>query len=477
MRVGLAGAGYAAGVESSGQHTLDLVRGVVTLSLGLVLLWQVRRHTGRISSLVWAIVLLLAVRGATRIATELMEIPRWLEAASDVFGLAAMVFILFQAGKLARGLLAAQDRTYALEAKLAAVVQGSDDAIISASSDGRIESWNPGAHKLFGFSAEEAIGQPLSIMVPPERQGEERQLLARVLEGESVDHFETERIRKDQTRLMVSLSASPIRDAAGRITGAAAISRDVTAQHQAASEQLRYAEGLEQVNRELQRADEMKNHFLAMASHELRTPLTSIGGFASTMTHMWDTLPDEEKLRFVTIIEEQGVRLSRLVDDLLTLSHIEAGSFTARATATEVRTAMEQAVEELGASRVVDVSCSDDLAVLTDVDHLKQVIVNLVANAMKYGSHPIRVTGGAEGEWGQITVTDEGAGVSEEFAPHLFEKFARDQRTALAQKGTGLGLSIVQGLVRTYRGEVWYEPNSPSGAAFHVRLPRAPQPG
>lgn len=236
---------------------------------------------------------------------------------------------------------------------------------------------------------------------------------------------------------------------------------------------LERSQAMEESKRELQRADDLKSEFLAMASHELRTPLTAITGFTSTMVNMWERLPDDEKQKFVGIIDTQGHRLTRLVDELLTLSRIEAGKLSVRPVPTDVSIAIKQTIRELGAEAVETV-CPDDLAALIDADHLQQILVNYVGNALKYGEEPVKLTARAQNGWVHICVCDNGTGVPEEFVPHLFERFSRaGQRGSQEVTGTGLGLSIVNGLAKAHGGEAWYEPNQPHGSCFNVRLPAA----
>lgn len=223
----------------------------------------------------------------------------------------------------------------------------------------------------------------------------------------------------------------------------------------------------------LEEADRLKSQFLSMASHELRTPLTSIQGFATTLQDHWNRLADPQKLELVKVIEEQGLRLGRLVDDLLTMSRIEAGALHTAPRPMPVKTFVDSTLKRFGSDAVV-LRCPDDLEVLADPDHLEQIVINFVSNASKYGAPPIEVAAMPQGNWVELRVCDQGAGVPEEFVPHLFERFSQaSEGSRRSSVGTGLGLSIVQALARAQSGEVWYEPNSPRGSIFAVRLPRA----
>lgn len=233
---------------------------------------------------------------------------------------------------------------------------------------------------------------------------------------------------------------------------------------QDANEKLRdYAAKMEEVTR-------LKSQFLAMASHELRTPLTAIEGFSSTMLHRWPQFDDDEKLHFVEIIDRQSRRLSHLVADLLTLSEVESGKLRLHLEPVDVSIAIKQAVHALGVEQAVRVSTPGNPVVLADEGHLQQLLINFLSNARKYGRPPIEIDASRSDAWLDISVADHGAGVPEEFVPHLFDSFARAAATQDIS-GTGLGLTIVRGLVEAQGGSVWYEPNEPEGARFRLRLP------
>jgi signal transduction histidine kinase len=254
----------------------------------------------------------------------------------------------------------------------------------------------------------------------------------------------------------------------------------LTSAHEAAvrDEQTRqraaHAEQLERLNLELREANELKSRFVAMASHELRTPLTAISGFASTMRQRWTTLGDQDKHRFVEIIDEQADRLGRLVSDLLTLSRIESGRLDANVHPIPVREVVDRTVRELGIEGV-HVEGDEHVRALADEDYLQQILVNYLGNASAYGDPPVTVSVAIANGWVELLVSDRGPGVPTEFVPQLFDRFARGPADARPDmpSGTGLGLSIVEGLAHAHGGIAWYEPNVPSGARFGVRLPAA----
>lgn len=248
------------------------------------------------------------------------------------------------------------------------------------------------------------------------------------------------------------------------------IAERVTGDLYAASHALREVNRqLNATNEELQAVNHAMRDFVAVASHDLRGPLTAILGFASTMTEHWDTIPDADKRGFVSIISRQASQLNRMVDDLLTVSRIEAGALDTHVEAVRLRNATERVIEDFSQhASEIRVALPDGLAVLADPDHLQRILTNYVSNALKHGAPPVEVVAQAAGEWVEIRVRDSGEGVPEQFVPRLFGKFAR----ANGGEGTGLGLSIVQGLARANGGETWYEPNRPRGSCFAVRLPK-----
>jgi PAS domain S-box-containing protein len=254
-----------------------------------------------------------------------------------------------------------------------------------------------------------------------------------------------------------------------------AAQQELTERRRTEKELERTAAELMEANEELRAADELKSHFVAVASHELRTPLTSVLGFASTLRRYWDQLDDEDKRGHVSTIEEQARRLSRLADDMLTVSRIEAGALDVRTEEVDLRRAAVQAAVSFGEEGSgLSIEVPDGLRAMADPDHVHQILTNFLSNALKYGAPPMTVEGLPVGGHVELRVRDRGDGVPEAFVPRLFEKFAQARRGAgQPVRGTGLGLSIVRGLARAQGGDAWYEAGSQTGACFVVRLPRA----
>jgi len=236
---------------------------------------------------------------------------------------------------------------------------------------------------------------------------------------------------------------------------------------------------VKEANADLQAINEAMRGFVAVAAHDLRSPLATMVGFASHLTANWATLNEEDRRNFVAAIERQSQKMSRLVDDILTLASIEGGGLNMRPEVIALREAIDRCLDAGdGDTASVSVSCSPDLVVRADPQHLGRILGNYVQNAFKYGQPPVRIEAARVGDVVEVRVLDHGPGVPAEFVPRLFAKFARaDTASTRVEKGTGLGLSIVRGLAEANGGQARYEPNAPNGACFVVRLRHADRSG
>src|SRR5262245_10688885 len=204
---------------------------------------------------------------------------------------------------------------------LASIVESSDDAIISKSLEGVIQSWNAGAERVFGYTPEQAVSRHISLVIPPERIAEEDHIIACLKAGKRIEHFETERLRSDGQRILVSLTISPIKDEAGNVIGASKIARDVT-------ERKRLEDNLTKLAADLSEADRRKDEFLAMLAHELRNPLAPISNAVQVLRNGGS---DAEAVSSASeMLERQVGHMARLVDDLLDVSRITRGKIELR---------------------------------------------------------------------------------------------------------------------------------------------------
>ena len=230
---------------------------------------------------------------------------------------------------------------------------------------------------------------------------------------------------------------------------------------------------VEQANAELQVVNGEIRGFTASAAHDLRSPLASIVGFSAILTQSWESISEEDRRKFVASIDRQSRNLSRLVDDLFTLSSIEGGGLSTSPEPVVLAEAISRCLElGSGDTTGVAVSCPPDLIVRVDPQHLARILDNYVQNAFKYGEPPVRIGATRVGDMVEVRVLDHGPGVPPEFVTSLFGKFTRAHTLATkAQKGSGLGLSIVRGLAEANGGQAHYEPSVPHGSCFIVELP------
>lgn len=358
---------------------------------------------------------------------------------------------------------------------LASIVESSEDAIVSKDLTGRILSWNAGAERIFGYTAAEAIGAPITMIIPPELHGEEVEILRRLRRGERIQHFETTRMDKQGRRKSISLSVSPVRGSDGRIVAAAKVARDITIQKQAEAENARlYAE--------LTQKDRRKDEFLAMLAHELRNPLAPLMNSVHIMRLSDDLTPGVERL--CQIMETQIGHLVRLVDDLLEVSRIAGGKIDLKREPVElagiVRTAVETSRPYLESARHQLAMQLPTEPIMLDADpvRLSQVVSNLLNNAAKYTDPGGQIWLSVALEEAQVvlTVRDNGAGIPPEMLPYVFEMFSQVERTRVrAQGGLGLGLAVSRNLVELHGGTISAHSDGPGqGSEFQVRLPVAP---
>jgi PAS domain S-box-containing protein len=355
---------------------------------------------------------------------------------------------------------------------LASIVTSSSDAIASKTLSGIITSWNAAAEQIFGYSAEEAIGQPMAIIIPADRLDEERTILERLGRGESIEHFETVRVTKQGRLLNVSLTISPVRDSTGRIIGVSKIARDITERGQWLAREKAARARAEEASR-------LKDDFLATVSHELRNPLNAILGWSAVLRT--GRIDAEKIAQGLEIIERNARNQSQLIEDLLDVSRIVAGKLRLDVQAVMPTDAVRAAVDSVRlmaeARGVVIHSVIDPTAgpVSGDPARLQQVMWNLLSNAVKFTPKGGRVQVVVERveSHSQIAVSDTGEGIDPSFLPHVFDRFRQENpSTSRPVTGLGVGLAIVRHLVELHGGSVTADsPGRGQGATFIVRLP------
>jgi two-component system CheB/CheR fusion protein len=361
--------------------------------------------------------------------------------------------------------ISALDKARSRLAQLSAIVESSDDAIIGKGLDGTIMAWNRGAERLFGYSAEEAIGRDISLVSDSAERREFEKYLEMIRRGEQVEHVLTTRVRKDGARLDVSLTISPIYDRDGNLVGVSSIARDITA--------------LMQAQHELEQAALRREQFLAMLSHELRNPLAAV---LNAISLMHETRFEEGVVeRCHSVVERQAKHMARLLDDLLDVSRITRGKFELRIEPLDLRRAVEAAIESTApAFRGRDIALSVELPphqvpVRGDANRLQQVVVNLLSNAATYSPRrsKVELVLSVDGDHATIVVRDRGIGIEPGMLGKIFELFVQaNQHLDRAHGGLGVGLSLARSVIELHQGTIEAKSDGPGrGSAFVVRLP------
>jgi PAS domain S-box-containing protein len=396
---------------------------------------------------------------------------------------------------------------------LAAIVQSSDDAIVGKTLDSVVRSWNRAAERMFGYTSDEIVGRPILLIIPPELQYEEVEIVANLSAGRRIDHYETVRLRKDGTRIDVSISVSPIRGPNGEIIGAAKIARDMTEanrlrraeaelgerlQAQAveleaqieeaqslqqelemSNEQLTHA--MEEANDARQRAEtanRAKSQFLTTMSHELRTPLNAIAGYVELLElGLRGPLRDEQLADLQRIKRSQQVLL-RLIEDLLDHAKLESGQLVFHikdVPLDPLLQRLESFISPLLAKKSIAYKLNPcgGVSIRADATKVEQILLNLLSNAVKFTDEGgIEISCQTTGDTVSISVDDTGRGVPKAMVETIFEPFVQlESKLTRTAEGTGLGLAISRELARGMGGDVFAVPR-PVGARFVLLLPR-----
>ncbi|HSE07057.1 MAG TPA: PAS domain S-box protein [Nocardioidaceae bacterium] len=352
-----------------------------------------------------------------------------------------------------------------------------DYAIFMLDPAGHIVSWNSGAQRSSGYSADEIIGQHFRIFYPEHvaaRKHPEHELEIAL----QVGHYEEEgwRLRKDGSRFWANVLITAVFNEIGEHIGFAKVTRDNSERRRLEQdrEQALHALGeanaeLEALNARLQQSAQDQSQFLAVTAHELRTPIGVVAGSADTLSKHWDDLGDDDREELFEAMSGSTTRLRRLLADLLTASRLERSMLEMHLGPVVVADLVNEAMAGLRQSKpeaVVEADVPTDLTVYVDRDRTAQALDNLLSNALRHGSPPIRVTADRAGSNVEIRVNDSGSGVPEAMRARLFERYATGQGSG----GTGLGLFIVREIARAQGGDATYEARSPGGM-FVLRLP------
>jgi PAS domain S-box-containing protein len=366
-----------------------------------------------------------------------------------------------------------------VRARLAAIVESSDDAIVSKDVTGIITSWNRGAERLFGYTAEEVIGKPISILIPAERLNEEPEILERIRRGERIADYETTRRRKDGALLDISLTVSPIIDVHGVVVGASKIARDISQRKRAEAELNALMIREQELRAEAETANRVKDEFLAMVSHELRTPLSAIVGWTQLLKS--GKLDRDKTERAIQTIDRNAKAQATIINELLDVARIMSGKLSLETKPVELASVINAAIDVVrpaaDAKAIEIVAALDEAAgpVSGEPVRLQQVIWNLLSNAIKFTPKQgrVEVTLRRVGTHVVIEVSDTGPGIPANFLPQIFDRFQQaDTSAKRLHGGLGLGLSIARTLVEAHGGTIQAESEGEGqGAKFTVTLP------
>ena len=375
---------------------------------------------------------------------------------------------------------------------LAAIVESSDDAIIAKSLDGEITNWNAGAEKIYGYTANEAIGKDISILFPPDRPGEVTQLLEKLKSGERIDHFETVRQRKDGQQIHVSLTLSPVKDTEGNIVSASTIARDIT-ERKKAEEQARLHQ------QQLLQADKMASLGILVSgvAHEINNPNNLILLNASILREVWgDLLPilknhyesngdfsvgglpylnSRDKIgKLFSGITDGADRIQKIVESLKDFARQDTGDLNQQI---DINKMIESAIVIAHnlikkSTHCFSVEYGEKLPLVKgNYQQLEQVVINLLTNACQAlvsMDNKITLSTTKKFENVIIKVFDEGTGIPKENLKRVFDPFFTTKR---ATGGTGLGLSISYNIIKDHNGELAFESKPGKGTTATVKLP------
>jgi len=354
-----------------------------------------------------------------------------------------------------------------IKSQLASIVLNSGDAIYAMSIDGQIQSWNPGAEKLYGYSERDAIGRNISIVVPDFKETELRHLLGKVAKGERIESLETKRQKRDKTIIDVSLTLSPIREESGLVTQVSAISRDITFKKQVEEELRRYAEELALSNEELY-------VFSYAASHDLQEPLRSIQNFIETLNKKYKKRLGAEMEEQINAADDGVTRMYRLITDFLMYSRV--GTERAVKEDVDCNLALKDALANL------DLAIKESKAsikqftlpkIFGNYIQITQVFQNLVANAIKYQGEnkpAIEISAEKKDNMWLFAVKDNGIGIEQWFSERIFIVFQKlhDHRK---YPGSGIGLALCKRVIEKLGGKIWFESEVGKGTTFFFTLP------
>jgi PAS domain S-box-containing protein len=352
---------------------------------------------------------------------------------------------------------------------LAAIVNSSDDAIIGKTIDGVITTWNPAAERMYGYAAAEIIGQPITVLCPPDRVAEIQEILRKIRNDERVLYHETVRRRKDGTVFPVSVAVSPVHDDRHGLIGASSIARDISERYRLQAELRHRTDDLEIAYRDLET-------FSYSVSHDLRAPLRAMGGLSrALLDDCGDSLSDAA-IGYTKRIQAASERMTQLIDDLLNLARVSRAEIRPQVLDLGAEVAdIAAELQRQGPDRHVHFTIQQPALATADPTLIRTVLQNLLDNAWKFtsGRDDAAIEFGMtpdEPSGSRFFVRDNGAGFDTAHAGKLFKPFER-LHSAAQFPGTGVGLASVRQIVERHGGRTWAEGAPGVGATFYFTLP------
>jgi len=341
-------------------------------------------------------------------------------------------------------------------AKLATIVETSDDAIVSKTLESVVTSWNASAERMFGYTEKEMIGQTIYKIIPEDRQDEEPRILDQLRTGRRVDHFETKRRTKDGRLLDVSLTISPIKNKQGEIIGLSKIARDIT---------------------EKKQEEQRKNDFIGMVSHELKTPLTSLSAIIQTAQLKLSRQGDQFLSNAMEKANLQTRRMAAMINGFLNVSRLEAGKLLIERRIFDMNELLQEILEETRltvTTHTFNLEGCKNLLINADRERIASVISNLLSNAVKYSprGRTIDIRCKLQEKTAVISVTDEGMGIKPDDLTHIFDRYYRvESNNTRHISGFGIGLYLSAEIIKQHGGEIWAESELSNGTTFYFSLP------
>ncbi|GAB3424931.1 PAS domain S-box protein [Niabella aquatica] len=373
--------------------------------------------------------------------------------------------VIIGASKIARD-ITAQKKAEEKQNILAAIVNNSDDAIISKTLQGIITSWNKAAEIFFEYTESEAVGKHISLIIPPDRYEEETHIINEICKGNNVSHFETFRVSKSGKLIPISLTISPVLNDKGEVIGASKIARDI-------SEKIKIQQEKDHLYNEVKILSNKKDEFIAAVTHELKTPVTALSGSLQILKRY---IPlDDKGLLIVERCLKQVDKVCMLINDLLDFSRAQAGLLQLRMEPFDLAELIKESIDFFKdeTNHTFKLDCIKAVWLKADRLRIEQVLVNLLGNAVKYSPDGgvVEVIVKEQAGTVSVSVKDDGIGIDKESLDKMFTRFYRAVSNSSNIPGLGMGLYISKEIISRHNGAIHVESKAGKGSIFSFTLP------